>query len=57
MNNVTVVRVLKNRWTGETGVACLLEYDKHTGRMNELAASDLDDEDAVVFNNTKDEEF
>ena len=58
MNNITVVRVLKNRWTGETGVACLLEYDKYTGRMNELASSDLDDMEEVSFSETtKDEEF
>lgn len=29
------VRVLKNRFTGETGVACSLLYDKITGRMTE----------------------
>jgi twinkle protein len=34
--HLTVVRVLKNRWTGETGVATLLEYHKETGRMAEL---------------------
>lgn len=48
MANVTVVRVLKNRWTGETGVACLLEYDKSTGRMNEITSTDLDDDDVGV---------
>ena len=48
MSNVTVVRVLKNRWTGETGVACLLEYDKSTGRMNEITSTDLDDDDVGV---------
>lgn len=57
MNNITVVRVLKNRWTGETGVACLLEYDKNTGRMNELAASDLDEDDEAMFPSTTNEEF
>lgn len=56
MGNVTVVRVLKNRWTGETGVASMLEYDKYTGRMNELAVTDIDDE--VTFkDSTKNEEF
>jgi twinkle protein len=33
--NLTTIRVLKNRWTGETGVACHLEYSKETGRMFE----------------------
>ena len=31
--DVTTVRVLKNRWTGETGVADSLYYSKETGRM------------------------
>lgn len=33
--NTTIVRVLKSRFTGETGVACKLVYDKHTGRLFE----------------------
>lgn len=33
--NTTCVRVLKNRFTGETGVGCYLYYDKETGRMTE----------------------
>ena len=33
--NTTVVRVLKNRFSGETGLAGELFYDKHTGRMSE----------------------
>jgi len=33
--NTTAVRVLKNRWVGETGVACHLYYDSQTGRMFE----------------------
>jgi twinkle protein len=32
--NQTRVRVLKNRFTGETGVAMALEYDQNTGRMS-----------------------
>ena len=31
----TVVRVLKNRFSGNTGVACTLTYDLTTGRMSE----------------------
>jgi twinkle protein len=34
--NTTTIRVLKNRYTGETGVACYLFYDKDTGRMSEI---------------------
>ena len=36
IRNTTVVRVLKNRYTGLTGPACYLFYDKFTGRMNEV---------------------
>ena len=35
--DITTVRVLKNRWSGETGIACHLEYDRDTGRMTEVA--------------------
>ena len=34
--NTTRVRVIKNRYSGETGKACAVLYDKHTGRMNEI---------------------
>lgn len=38
--NHTTVRVLKNRYTGETGVAGLIEYQRDTGRLRELATGD-----------------
>lgn len=31
--NVVAVRVLKNRYSGDTGVACEMYYDKQTGRL------------------------
>ncbi len=34
--NMTIVRVLKNRFSGETGVAGYLKYDSETGRLNEV---------------------
>ena len=34
--NTTTIRILKNRYSGETGVACYLHYDKETGRMTEI---------------------
>ena len=34
--NTTRVRVLKNRFSGETGLAAALLFDKSTGRMNEV---------------------
>jgi twinkle protein len=33
--NKTVVRVLKNRFSGETGIACALNYNPNTGAMSE----------------------
>jgi len=33
--NITTIRVLKNRFTGETGKACQLIYDPATGRLRE----------------------
>lgn len=35
IRNTTVVRVLKNRFSGETGKACDLLFSKDTGRMTE----------------------
>jgi twinkle protein len=45
--NVTALRVLKNRFTGETGLCSHLQYDKQTGRMEEiiLEDSELDEQD------------
>ena len=34
--NTTTIRILKNRYTGDTGVACYLHYDKETGRMTQI---------------------
>lgn len=34
--DLTTLRVLKNRWTGDTGVAGKLSYNKETGRIKEL---------------------
>jgi twinkle protein len=33
--NTTTVRVLKNRFSGDTGIACELQYDKESGRLTE----------------------
>jgi twinkle protein len=40
--NLTTVRILKNRWTGETGIACHLLYSKETGRMTETVFEEED---------------
>lgn len=42
--NLTTVRILKNRWTGETGIACHLEYSKETGRMTETIFDEENEE-------------
>lgn len=39
--NCTTVRVLKNRYTGDTGVACHLDYNKETGRLSESIMPDM----------------
>ena len=39
-NNIMTVRVLKNRYTGDTGVACSLHYNRQTGRLSEGDFSD-----------------
>jgi twinkle protein len=41
----TTLRILKNRWTGETGIACQLKYDRETGRMSETEGFSITDED------------
>ena len=48
--DISTIRVLKNRFTGETGVGCFVHYNKETGRMVEV-------EDPTVFaDETKDGE-
>ena len=34
-NNILTVRVLKNRFSGDTGIATTLIYNKETGRLSE----------------------
>jgi twinkle protein len=43
--NTTTIRILKNRYTGDTGVACYLHYDKDSGRMSQIDNPLMDDED------------
>jgi twinkle protein len=38
--HMTTLRVLKNRWTGETGAACVLRFDETSGRMHEVTEFD-----------------
>jgi len=39
--NRSEIRVLKNRFTGDTGIACELVYNPHTGRMLEDTLGDF----------------
>ncbi len=43
--NVSTLRVLKNRYTGETGVACRVAYSMDTGRLTELVGEHGTDEE------------
>ncbi len=36
LSNTTTIRILKNRYTGDTGIATHLFYDKETGRLKEI---------------------
>ena len=36
LRNVTLIRVLKNRFSGLTGPACYLHYDRKTGRLSQI---------------------
>jgi len=49
--NTTVIRILKNRYTGETGVTSHLHYNKDTGRLTEV-----DNPFEAEYNNSNNEE-
>tara|TARA_Y100000310_G_scaffold246537_1_gene251841 strand:+ start:376 stop:816 length:441 start_codon:yes stop_codon:yes gene_type:complete len=36
LSNTTTIRILKNRYTGDTGISTHLFYNKDTGRMTEI---------------------
>jgi twinkle protein len=39
--DILTIRVLKNRYTGDTGVACSLHYNRQTGRLSEGDFTDV----------------
>ena len=43
--NRTLIRVLKNRFSGESGPAVLLQWNKDTGRLKELDMDETNVED------------
>ncbi|CAA2141592.1 DnaB-like helicase C-terminal domain-containing protein [Hyphomicrobium sp. ghe19] len=44
LKNFTRLRILKNRYTGETGVCGWLKYDKESGRLTELLEDPFSDD-------------
>jgi len=47
--NITRVRVLKSRYTGDTGLACSLTYNTDTGRLSEISEEEtFDNEDELI---------
>lgn len=46
--NITLLRILKARFTGETGEAGELEYDSQTGRLSELGYNVATDAPAII---------
>ncbi len=49
--HITTIRVLKNRFSGETGVGCKLKYEATTGRLDvwhKSVAGVLDDDDLPI---------
>jgi twinkle protein len=52
--NTSVMRVLKNRFTGRCGVAAALRYDQDTGRLTQVPFS-VDLDGSVIFGETEPE--
>lgn len=50
MSNTTVVRVLKNRFTGQSGIASALHYDYSSGRLAEVGVA-INADGEIVFDN------
>ena len=46
---ITTVRVLKNRWSGQTGIGCFLEFTDETGRLLETEPPEEDDDASSDF--------
>ena len=42
--NTTTIRILKNRYTGDTGISCYLHYDEETGRMTQIVNPFMEEE-------------
>jgi len=58
--NITTLRVLKCRFTGDTGIACHILFDEKTGRMREIDLNSLgfdEDDDMWIEEDDEDEPF
>lgn len=53
IRNISLLRVLKNRFTGQTGPACYLYYDPKTGAISEVEKPEEDGGDTVQGHNKK----
>ena len=45
LRNTTLIRVLKNRFSGDTGPASYLRYERDTGRQTEIDRSEIEQGD------------
>ena len=55
IRNTTLVRVLKNRFSGDTGPASYLRYDRTTGRQIEIDRSEMEPSEDEEETNNDDE--
>ena len=55
-SNITTIRILKNRYTGETGVGGWLSYAPNTGRLTELFNDPFQKEEEAVEDFSEDTE-
>jgi len=52
VRNTTLLRVLKNRFSGDTGPASYLKYERSTGRQLEIDSSELEESEDEETNET-----
>jgi len=52
IRNTTLIRVLKNRFSGDTGPATYLRYDRTTGRQTEIDKSEMETEEGEETDET-----
>jgi len=55
--NITTLRLLKNRYTGETGEAGWLDYNPETGRLSEILTNPFEKGEVYDFSATEESPF